>query len=76
MLCSHCAKAKGLFESLKVPFHALELDLTENGAEIQSHLAELTGQKTVPNIFIKHEHVGGCDKVHQLHSEGKLQSML
>lgn len=48
----------------------------DNGADIQSDLAEFSGQRTVPNIFIKGKHVGGCDKVHQLHSEGKLLEMI
>jgi len=30
----------------------------EKGAEIQATLAELTGQKTVPNVFISGQHVG------------------
>jgi glutaredoxin 3 len=48
----------------------------ENGTAIQSDLTELTGQKSVPNIFIKGKHIGGCDKVHQLNSEGKLLEMI
>lgn len=47
-----------------------------NGGDVQSDLADLTGQRSVPNIFIKGNHVGGCDKVHQLHTEGKLMSMI
>jgi glutaredoxin 3 len=31
----------------------------DDGAEIQSHLATLTGQSTVPNIFIDKKHIGG-----------------
>ena len=73
---SYCTKAKDLFTSLNLPFHHLDLDLLPNGADIQAELAEFSGQRTVPNIFIKGKHVGGCDKVHQLHAEGKLLSML
>ena len=73
---SYCNKAKGLLNSLNIPFHFLDLDLLDNGAEIQADLADLSGQRTVPNIFIKGKHVGGCDKIHQLHDEGKLLSMI
>lgn len=73
---SYCNKAKDLFNSLKVPFNYVDLDTMENGTAIQSDLTELTGQKTVPNIFIKGKHIGGCDKVHQLNSEGKLLEMI
>ena len=34
--------------------------LSENGAEVQATLAEMTGQKTVPNVFIGGQHVGEC----------------
>jgi glutaredoxin 3 len=32
-----------------------------DGGEIQSALSEWTGQTTVPNVFIKGNHIGGCD---------------
>lgn len=32
-----------------------------DGKEIQAALAEWTGQKTVPNVFIGGKHIGGCD---------------
>jgi len=31
---------------------------SEKGAEIQATLAEITGQKTVPNVFISGQHIG------------------
>uniref|UniRef100_A0A8C7Y0Q3 Thioredoxin reductase 3 n=1 Tax=Oryzias sinensis TaxID=183150 RepID=A0A8C7Y0Q3_9TELE len=39
-------------------------------------LLELTGQKTVPNVFINKKHVGGCDKTMQAHRDGSLQRLL
>lgn len=32
---------------------------TDDGAAIQDALHEITGQRTVPNIFIKQKHIGG-----------------
>ena len=32
----------------------------ENGSDIQEALYKMTGQKTVPNVFIKAKHIGGC----------------
>ncbi|KAF6994596.1 hypothetical protein CFC21_011258, partial [Triticum aestivum] len=32
-----------------------------DGPEIQLALAEWTGQRTVLNVFINGEHIGGCD---------------
>lgn len=51
--CPHCQKAKTLLKDLNtVPF-VIELDVEANGAAIQQHLSEKTGQRTVPIIFIK-----------------------
>lgn len=52
----YCAKSKRLFESLNEKFVALELDKHPQGAEIQAELAVMTGQRTVPNIFINGVH--------------------
>ena len=39
-------------------------------------LAERTGMRTVPQIFIGEHHVGGSDELHALEREGKLDSLL
>jgi len=46
-----------------------------DGGEIQSALSEWTGQTTVPNVFIKGNHIGGCDSkwktyTNSLHNNG------
>ncbi|KAI9183534.1 Glutaredoxin [Blastocladiella emersonii ATCC 22665] len=74
--CPYCTKAKDALKAVGAAFHAIELDQMNEGAEIQAHLAELTGQRTVPNIFIKGKHIGGCSDLLELKSSGKLQSML
>ena len=40
-----------------IPF-CLNID---DGSELQSALAEWTGQRSVPNVFIGGNHIGGCD---------------
>lgn len=37
----------------------LLMPYVEEGSAIQSALAEITNQRTVPNIFIKQQHIGG-----------------
>uniref|UniRef100_A0AAQ4QBR5 thioredoxin-disulfide reductase (NADPH) n=1 Tax=Gasterosteus aculeatus aculeatus TaxID=481459 RepID=A0AAQ4QBR5_GASAC len=39
-------------------------------------LLEMTGQKSVPNVFINKMHVGGCDKTLQAHEDGSLKQLL
>ena len=73
--CPYCIKASGLFTKLGAAFKELQLDKMENGKEIQDELLTVTGQKTVPNIFIQGKHIGGCDSLFKLYEEGKLQDL-
>ncbi|CAK9161783.1 unnamed protein product [Ilex paraguariensis] len=59
--CSYCVSVKKLLTELGASFKAIELDTESDGSEIQSALAQLTGQRTVPNVFIGGKHIGGCD---------------
>jgi glutaredoxin 3 len=46
----------------------------DDGPAIQSALAEMTGQSTVPNIFIKQQHIGGNSDI--LAIQSKLPNIL
>uniref|UniRef100_A0AAY4EI60 thioredoxin-disulfide reductase (NADPH) n=1 Tax=Denticeps clupeoides TaxID=299321 RepID=A0AAY4EI60_9TELE len=61
---------------LNVECNSVELDLMDNGSNYQELLLEMTGQKTVPNVFINKTHVGGCDKTMQAHRDGLLKQLL
>ncbi|KAL7008428.1 Peptidyl-prolyl cis-trans isomerase fpr2 [Cystobasidiomycetes sp. EMM_F5] len=77
--CPHSKRAKDLIASIpdkRSQPKIFELDLLDNGADIQAYLAELTGQRTVPSIFIGNKHVGGSDRVHELHEQGELVKLL
>ncbi|XP_041317770.1 thioredoxin reductase 3 [Pyrgilauda ruficollis] len=74
--CPYCNKVKELFRSLRVEYYALELDVADDGASIQQVLAELTNQRTVPNVFVNGTHVGGCDATYQAYKDGSLQKLL
>lgn len=73
--CPYCTGAKDLFEDLDVSYKAYELDTRDDGADIQQALAELTGQKTVPNIFINKKHIGGYSALEEAYKSGKLQTI-
>uniref|UniRef100_A0A8C5A0U7 Thioredoxin-disulfide reductase n=1 Tax=Gadus morhua TaxID=8049 RepID=A0A8C5A0U7_GADMO len=63
--CPFCVKVKDLFKDLDVKCNVVELDLVDEGTNYQELLVEMTGQKTVPNVFINKTHVGGWDKTKQ-----------
>ncbi|KAJ8566970.1 hypothetical protein K7X08_019178 [Anisodus acutangulus] len=74
--CPFCVSVKDLLSKLGASFKAVELDTEKDGSEIQVALAEWTGQRTVPNVFIGGKHIGGCDSTTALHKEGKLVPLL
>ena len=71
--CSYCVRAKALLNRKGVAFQ--EIDVSRN-REKRRWLADVTGQETVPQIFINGESVGGCDDIHDLDRQGKLDPML
>ncbi|XP_049850820.1 uncharacterized protein LOC126323937 isoform X2 [Schistocerca gregaria] len=74
--CPYCRRAKELFTEHSVKFEAFELDQMDNGSDIRTYLTEITGQTTVPNIFINGEFVGGCDKLVAASKNGSLKTIL
>ncbi|XP_020275634.1 glutaredoxin-C8-like [Asparagus officinalis] len=74
--CAYCARVKSLFEETKKPFAVIDLDEREDGEDIQNALAKLVGRWTVPQVFIKGEHIGGCDDTVGAYRSGKLKKLL
>lgn len=57
--CPFCIKLKTTFKAKRIDFTTIELDtLGETGPAIQDELATKTGQRTVPNVFIRGQHRG------------------
>ena len=76
--CPYCTKTKTLFAQqfpgVSVQVH--ELDVLSNGAALQDQLQHMTGQRSVPNVFVKNQHVGGNDDTQAAYQAGNLQKML
>ena len=74
--CPFCVRAKGALKDLGLEFEVEELDKVKGGSETQGALLEMTGQRTVPNVFINGKHLGGCDDTLAAIRSGQLQKML
>uniref|UniRef100_A0A8D0R3P9 Glutaredoxin-2, mitochondrial n=1 Tax=Sus scrofa TaxID=9823 RepID=A0A8D0R3P9_PIG len=70
--CSYCTMAKKLFHDMNVSYKVVELDLLEYGSQFQDALCTMTGDRTVPRIFVNGTFIGGAMDTHRLHQEGKL----
>ncbi|MFM7389373.1 MAG: glutaredoxin 3 [Vampirovibrionales bacterium] len=73
--CPYCIKAKALLTRKGVSFteHAIDGDETARQAMVERGS---DGRRSVPQIFINNQHVGGCDALHALEAEGRLDSLL
>ncbi|XP_072944986.1 uncharacterized protein [Epargyreus clarus] len=74
--CPYCKLAKDVFNKVKQPIKVYELDERDDGTAIQENLAHITGFRTVPQVFINGNCVGGGSDVKALLDSGKLQPML
>lgn len=73
-LCPYCARAKRLLGDKGVAFE--EYDITMGGDKRAEMIDRADGRTTVPQIFIDGKHVGGCDDLHALEQQGKLDALL
>lgn len=74
--CPYCTMAKDVFKEIGEKFGLVELDEVEDGSSMQAYLAELTGARTVPRVFIRGECIGGGSETKSLYKSGKLKTML
>lgn len=74
--CPYCRSTKQLLDSLGAKYYAIELDQVKDGSAIQNALQEISGQGTVPNVFIGQKHIGGNSDLQGKHSSGELKKLL
>ncbi|TIB80841.1 hypothetical protein E3Q22_01675 [Wallemia mellicola] len=88
--CPFCTRTKNLIKQLPVKpdnVAILELDERPDGADIQAYLLDKTGQRSVPNVFVKqqlthlnrlkiHSNFTGNDDFQAAHASGKIVQLL
>jgi glutaredoxin 3 len=72
--CPFCIRAKGLLNKKGVQFTEYCIDGDEAAREKMAQRAN--GRRSLPQIFINDQHIGGCDDLHALDAQGKLEPML
>lgn len=73
-VCPYCIRAKQILKSKGVDVIE-EIRIDEDPAQ-RMHMMEITGRRTVPQIFIGETHVGGCDDLMALDQRGGLVPLL
>jgi glutaredoxin 3 len=73
-VCPYCIRAKQILKSKGVD--AIEEIRIDMQPEERMKMMEITGRRTVPQIFIGDTHVGGCDDLVALDGRGGLVPLL
>ncbi|PIA57085.1 hypothetical protein AQUCO_00600070v1 [Aquilegia coerulea] len=74
--CPYSTRAKRIFSKLHEKPFVVELDLRDDGSQIQDVLLDLVGKRTVPQVFVNGKHIGGSDDTKIAFLNGQLQSLL
>jgi glutaredoxin 3 len=73
-VCPYCVRAKQILKAKGVAeIEEIRVD-TDPGQ--REHMMQITGRRTVPQIFIGATHVGGCDDLMALDAQGGLMPLL
>ena len=72
--CSYCWRAKHLLDAKGLEYREISVDF---GSETQEQMIQrANGRTTVPQIFIREMHIGGCDDLFALERTGQLDGLI
>jgi len=72
--CPFCIRAKNLLTQKGTQFTEYSIDGDEGARNKMAQRAN--GRRSLPQIFINDRHIGGCDDIHALDDQGKLDHLL
>jgi len=72
--CPFCIRAKSLLKKKNINFTEYKIDGDEDARELMIERAD--GRRTLPQIFIDNDGIGGCDDLYTLENEDKLDALL
>jgi glutaredoxin 3 len=73
-VCPYCTRAKQILKSKGV--EQIEEVRIDADPAARDHMMQITGRRTVPQIFVGETHVGGCDDLMALDAKGGLVPLL
>jgi glutaredoxin 3 len=71
--CPYCTRAKNLLKTKGADFEEINVDLKPG---LREELVKKTGQKTIPQIFINDQFIGGFSELSALDTKGDLDQLL
>ena len=73
-VCPYCDNAKALLKKKGATFSVI--DVSANPLTREEMIEKSAGRRTVPQIFINGQHIGGCDDLYALDAKGDLDPLL
>ena len=73
-LCGFCYSAKSLLKQKKIPFEEIDIDL--DYSKRNEMIKKSGGRTSVPQIFFKDRHIGGCDDLYKLEKDNGLENFI
>jgi cysteine synthase A len=79
--CEFCWSVRKMFAEYEIPYRSIDLDSVEyqqdnKGGRIREALLERTGLKTIPQIYIGGEHIGGATELFDACRDGSMAKLL
>jgi cysteine synthase A len=79
--CEFCWSVRKMLAKYEIPYRAIDLDSVEyqeddRGGKIRAAIREKTGLKTIPQIYIGGQHIGGATELFDACREGRMQELL
>jgi len=72
-VCPYCDRAKMLLKQKNAVFTEIRVDTDDKKRE---EMIQRSQRKSVPQIFINNQHIGGCDDLYELEKAHKLDALL
>jgi glutaredoxin 3 len=73
LVCPYCVRAKALLTRKNFTYE----EINANDDKIRDEMIKKSGgMRTVPQIFIGDQHIGGCDDLYALEKDGKLDQLV
>ncbi|HET7506537.1 MAG TPA: pyridoxal-phosphate dependent enzyme, partial [Kofleriaceae bacterium] len=79
--CEFCWSVRKLFAQASIPYRSVDLDsaayqVGDRGGQIRAVLRARTGLRTIPQVFVGGQHIGGCTETFDAFKDGRLQRLL
>lgn len=71
--CPYCVRARALLDNKQIEYDDIRID---EQPQQRATMEKLSNRRTVPQIFINGDHIGGCDELYSLEYAGKLDAVL